>query len=120
MKRMLKNLIPFIRLFRPHCRWMGLGIFLGWLAVMASVGLLALSGWFISAAAFAGLSLSTAYLFNFFYPSIGVRLFAFTRTLARYAERIVTHDATFRMLATLRIWFYRKIEPLAPARQIWF
>jgi ATP-binding cassette subfamily C protein CydC len=116
MKRMLKNLIPFIRLFRPHCRWMGLGIFLGWLAVMASVGLLALSGWFISAAAFAGLSLSTAYLFNFFYPSIGVRLFAFTRTLARYAERIVTHDATFRMLATLRIWFYRKIEPLAPAR----
>ena len=83
---------------------------------MASVGLLALSGWFISAAAFAGLSLGTAYLFNFFYPSIGVRLFAFTRTLSRYAERIVIHDATFRMLATLRLWFYRKIEPLAPAR----
>jgi ATP-binding cassette subfamily C protein CydC len=83
---------------------------------MASVGLLGLSGWFISAAAFAGLSLGTAYLFNFFYPSIGVRLFAFTRTLSRYAERIVIHDATFRMLATLRLWFYRKIEPLAPAR----
>ena len=83
---------------------------------MASVGLLALSGWFISAAAFAGLSLGTAYLFNFFYPSIGVRLFAFTRTLSRYAERIVIHDATFRMMATLRLWFYRKIEPLAPAR----
>jgi len=115
-EKMLKNLIPFIRQFRPHCRWMGLGILLGWLAVMASVGLLALSGWFISAAAFAGLSLGTAYLFNFFFPSIGVRLFAFTRTLARYAERIVTHDATFRMLATLRLWFYRKIEPLAPAR----
>ena len=95
---------------------MGLGTFLGWLSVMASVGLLALSGWFISAAAFAGLSLGTAYLFNFFYPSIGVRLFAFTRTLSRYAERIVIHDATFRMLATLRLWFYRKIEPLAPAR----
>jgi len=95
---------------------MGLGIFLGWLAVMASVGLLGLSGWFISAAAFAGLSLGTAYLFNFFYPSIGVRLFAFTRTLSRYAERTVSHDATFRMLATLRLWFYQKIEPLAPAR----
>ena len=95
---------------------MGLGTFLGWLSVIASVGLLGLSGWFISAAAFAGLSLGTAYLFNFFYPSIGVRLFAFTRTLSRYAERIVIHDATFRMLATLRLWFYRKIEPLAPAR----
>lgn len=116
MKKLLKNLTPFIRLFRPHYRRMGIGAFLGWLSVMASVGLLGLSGWFISAAAFAGLSLGTAYLFNFFYPSIGVRLFAFTRTFSRYAERIVTHDATFRMLATLRVWFYRKIEPLAPAR----
>ena len=116
MKKLLKNLSPFIRLFRPHYRRMSLGTFLGWLAVMASVGLLGLSGWFISAAALAGLSLGTAYLFNFFYPSIGVRLFAFTRTLSRYAERTVSHDATFRMLATLRVWFYRKIEPLAPAR----
>ncbi|MFC1877697.1 cysteine/glutathione ABC transporter ATP-binding protein/permease CydC [Thermodesulfobacteriota bacterium] len=116
MKKRLKDLIPFILLLRPHYGRMGLGTFLGWLTVMASVGLLALSGWFISAAAFAGLSLGTAYLFNFFYPSIGVRLFAFTRTLSRYAERIVIHDATFRMLATLRLWFYRKIEPLAPAR----
>jgi ATP-binding cassette subfamily C protein CydC len=116
MRKLLKNLTPFIRLFRPHYRRMSLGTFLGWLAVMASVGLLGLSGWFISAAALAGLSLGTAYLFNFFYPSIGVRLFAFTRTLSRYAERTVSHDATFRMLATLRVWFYRKIEPLAPAR----
>ena len=116
MKKKPKNLISFLRLFRPHYRHMGLGTFLGWLSVIASVGLLGLSGWFISAAAFAGLSLGTAYLFNFFYPSIGVRLFAFTRTLSRYAERIVIHDATFRMLATLRLWFYRKIEPLAPAR----
>jgi ATP-binding cassette subfamily C protein CydC len=116
MGKRLKHLKPFFRLFRPHYRRMGFGTFLGWLSVMASVGLLGLSGWFISAAAFAGLSLGTAYLFNFFYPSIGVRLFAFTRTLSRYAERIVIHDATFRMLATLRVWFYRKIEPLAPAR----
>jgi ATP-binding cassette subfamily C protein CydC len=116
MKIVLKNLIPFIRLFQPHYGRMSLGTFFGWLAVIASVGLLGLSGWFISAAALAGLSLGTAYLFNFFYPSIGVRLFAFIRTLSRYAERTVSHDATFRMLATLRLWFYRKIEPLAPAR----
>ena len=116
MEKLLKNLTPFIRLFRPHYRRMSLGTFLGWLAVMASVGLLGLSGWFISAAALAGLSPGTAYLFNFFYPSIGVRLFAFTRTLSRYAERTISHDATFRMLATLRVWFYKKIEPLAPAR----
>lgn len=116
MKILMASLAPFIRLFRRHFWRMVLGTLLGWAAVSASVGLLALSGWFISAAAFAGLSAGTAYLFNFFYPSIGVRFFAAMRTLCRYAERIVTHDATFRMLASLRVWFFRKIEPLAPAR----
>ena len=116
MKKFIKPLTPFLGMFRRHARRMILGTLLGWAAVLASVGLLALSGWFISAAAFAGLSLSTAHLFNFFYPSIGVRLFAVTRTLARYAERVSNHDVTFRMLATLRVWFYRRIEPLAPAR----
>ncbi len=116
MKKFIKPFIPFLGLLPQHVRRMLLGTFLGWLAVLASVGLLALSGWFISAAAFAGLTLSTAHLFNFFYPSIGVRLFAATRTLARYGERVTNHDVTFRMLATLRVWIYRKIEPLAPAR----
>ncbi len=116
MKTSEKNLKPFLHLFRPHFRLMGLGTLLGWGAVVSSVGLLALSGWFISSAAFAGLSLGAAYLFNFFYPSAGVRLFAIARTLFRYGERLVSHDATFRMLATLRVWFYKRIEPLAPAR----
>jgi ATP-binding cassette, subfamily C, bacterial CydC len=115
MKAPENNMWFFIRLFKPHGLRMGLGSFLGWLAVMASVGLLALAGWFISASAFAGLTLATAYLFNFFYPSVAVRIFAITRTLARYAERLITHDATFRMLSTLRVWFYRQLEPLAPA-----
>jgi ATP-binding cassette subfamily C protein CydC len=116
MKKFLKPFTPFLNLLGQHTLRMLLGTFLGWVAVLASVGLLALSGWFISAAAFAGLTLSTAHLFNFFFPSIGVRLFAATRTLARYAERITNHDVTFRILASLRVWFYRKIEPLAPAR----
>ena len=116
MKRIKQELGPFISLLRPHFRRMGLGTLLGWLAVLASVGLLGLSGWFISATAFAGLTVATATMFNFYFPSGGVRIFAITRTLARYAERLVCHDATFRMLATLRVWFYTKIEPLTPAR----
>jgi ATP-binding cassette subfamily C protein CydC len=76
---------------------------------------MSVSGWFISAAAAAGLSPATAYLFNFFLPSSGVRIFAVLRTAARYAERVVTHDATFRILEGLRVWFYGRIEPLAPA-----
>jgi len=92
----------------------------GLLSVTSAVGLVALSGWFISAAAFAGLTVATAQLFNFFLPGIGVRLFAIGRTLARYAERIVSHDATFRMLQTMRSWFYIHLEPLAPSRLMAF
>ncbi|UCF92944.1 MAG: thiol reductant ABC exporter subunit CydC [Desulfobacterales bacterium] len=106
---------PFLRLLLLHWQRMALGTFLGLTSIAAAVGLLALSGWFISAAAYAGLTAATAPLFNFFYPSIGVRLFAMGRTAARYAERIVCHDATFRILESLRTWFYRHLEPLAPA-----
>ena len=95
---------------------MALGSLLALLATLAAVGLLSLSGWFLAAAAYAGLETAAAKAFNFFIPSIGVRLFAITRTAARYGERIVCHDATFRILETLRVWCFRKIEPLAPAR----
>jgi len=115
-----RELVPFFKLFRADLKWMILGILCGLLAVASAVGLLALSGWFISAAAYAGLTVATAQLFNFFHPGIGVRMFAIGRTLARYAERIVSHDATFRILQSLRSWFYIHLEPLAPSRLMMF
>jgi ATP-binding cassette subfamily C protein CydC len=110
-----RELFSFIRLFGKHARWMAGGAILGLVAILAAVGLLALSGWFIAATALAGLTAGGGRLFNFFLPSIGVRLLAVVRTLARYAERLVSHDATFRILESLRVWFYRHLEPLAPA-----
>ncbi len=106
----------FRRLLLRHFKAMALGTATGLAAIAAAVGLLALAGWFISAAAFAGLALVNAHLFNFFYPAIGVRLLAIIRTVMRYTERVISHDATFRILASLRCWFYRRLEPLAPAR----
>ena len=116
MFKLWQELVPFIRLFRGHLRWMALGTLSGLLAVVSAVGLLGLSGWFISAAAYAGLTAITAQMFNFFHPALGVRFFAMGRTLARYTERIVSHDATFRILQSLRSWFYFHLEPLAPSR----
>ncbi|MGD1974406.1 MAG: hypothetical protein PVG73_10085, partial [Desulfobacterales bacterium] len=112
MLKRWRELVPFIRQFRGHLKWMVLGTLSGLLAVASAVGLLALSGWFISAATYAGLTAMTVQLFNFFYPGIGVRVFAIGRTLARYVERIVSHDATFRILQSLRSWFYLHLEPL--------
>ncbi len=111
----LRDLRPFLAVIRRHLNRLALGTLAGLAAAAAAVGLMSLSGWFISAAAAAGLAPPAAYLFNFFLPSIGVRIFAILRTAARYAERVLTHDATFRVLEGLRVWFYRHIEPLAPS-----
>jgi len=114
MNPIFEELAPFLRRFRSQWGKMALGTLMGLITVASSVGLLALSGWFISAAAYAGLSSASAHLFNFFFPSIGVRICAFARTLGRYGDRIVSHDATFRILEQLRVWFYGRIEPLSP------
>ena len=45
-----------------------------------------------------------------------VRFFGISRGLFRYAERLTAHDVAFRLLARLRVWFYKALEPLAPAR----
>ena len=117
---MMMKPLPYIydlllRPLRNHLRPMLTGVLMGLLAAGSAVGLLGLSGWFITAAALAGATAAGAAGFNFFYPSIGVRIFAVTRTLARYAERVFSHDATFRILSDLRAEAYRRIEPLAPA-----
>ena len=51
---------------------------------------------------------------------IGVQLFSLGRGVFRYAERLISHNITFRILAKLRLWFYDAIEPLAPARLMHF
>ncbi|MEF7613735.1 ATP-binding cassette domain-containing protein [Aquincola sp. MAHUQ-54] len=78
------------------------GAALAALTVTAGIGLLGLSGWFITATGLAGLSLATAWAFDLFAPGAGVRLFALGRTASRYGERLVTHDATLAVLAALR------------------
>lgn len=113
---MSADLIRLIRLLAPRRGWIWAGLGFSCLTVLANFGLLALSGWFLAATALAGLAGYAAQnSFNFFTPAAMVRFFATIRVLSRYAERLVTHEATFRLLADLRVWFYTRIEPLAPA-----
>lgn len=99
-------------LYRPYTAWMLLGMLLALITVLANVGLLALAGWFISSMALAG---AAQVSMNYFTPGALIRGAAIARTTGRYGERLVTHEATFRLLAQLRVWFYEKLEPLAPA-----
>jgi ATP-binding cassette subfamily C protein CydC len=108
----MSDLLRLLRLFRPYLGWLLFGVFLSFITVLANVALMALSGWFITAMAIAGVA---GMSMNYFTPAALIRAAAIVRTAGRYVERLVTHEATFRLLAELRVWFYRKLEPLAPA-----
>jgi ATP-binding cassette subfamily C protein CydC len=112
----MSDIWRLVRLLAPRQGWMLAGLGLATVTLLANFGLLALSGWFLAATAAAGLAgFAAQNMFNFFTPSAMVRFFATLRVGSRYAERLVTHEATFRLLADLRVWFYTRLEPLAPA-----
>ncbi len=99
---------------RPRMGLLALALLLGTLALLAGMGLLAYSGWFISATAIAGAGGATALAFDIFRPGAIIRAFAVIRTAARYGERLVSHDAVLHLLADLRNQTYRKLARLAP------
>jgi ATP-binding cassette subfamily C protein CydC len=78
------------------------GAALSLVVLVMGAALLGLSGWFITAAAAAGLAGAGA-VFDVFRPSAMVRFLALGRAAARYGERMLTHDATLRALETLRL-----------------
>ncbi len=96
----------------PSWRMALLGILLSLFALLANMALLALSSWFIATMAIAG---SLRAVMDYTLPATGVRALALARAGGRYAERLVNHDTTLRILSTIRVWFFRRIEPLAPA-----
>jgi len=78
------------------------GAVLSLVVVIAGIALLGLSGWFITAAAAAGLA-GAGLVFDVFRPSAMVRFLALGRTAARYGERLLTHDATLKALTSIRV-----------------
>ena len=110
----IKNLqLPFLRMLtflRGSWGWVALSVLLGALTVGSNVGLMGTSAFLISSAALHP-ELGTLQV-----AIAGVRFFGIGRGIFRYTERLTSHNVTFRLLARLRTWFYRALEPLAPAR----
>lgn len=111
-KTAMQVLKPFLLLYRRHIWRLSLGVILAIVTLLASIGLLTLSGWFLAGAALAGIA--GLYTFNYMLPAAGVRGAAIARTASRYAERLVSHDATFRVLQHLRVFTFARILPLSP------
>ncbi|MFA6114046.1 MAG: ATP-binding cassette domain-containing protein [Sphingomonas sp.] len=92
--------------------WRGtrrLAVASGVAVAVTTIGLLALSGWFITAAAIAGAAGPiAARTFNYLIPSAMIRLLAIVRTTARYFERLLSHRASLSTLASFRSLLFRK------------
>lgn len=109
----MRPLLPYLALYKRHIWLLSLGVVLAIITLLASIGLLTLSGWFLSASAVVGVA--GIYSFNYMLPAAGVRAAAIIRTAGRYFERLVSHDATFRVLQHLRVSTFSKLLPLSPA-----
>ena len=107
MRPVLRRLLALAGAPRPR---VALSVGLGSATVLCGVGLMATAGYLISRAAERPpvLSLTIAI--------VCVRLFGLARPLARYFERLASHDLALRALARARVRVYERVEPLAPAQ----
>jgi ATP-binding cassette subfamily C protein CydC len=100
----LLRLLPFLQ---PSGGRVALAVGLGLASVATSTGLLAVAAYLVSAAAFRP---PIAELAGAIYL---VRVLGLARAFARYGERLVSHDVTFRLLGRLRTWLYGHLSMLA-------
>lgn len=96
-----------------------IGIFLAFISALSGVALLMLSGWFITATAITGIAVSAGVivLFDMYMPGSGIRFFALSRTVGRYAERIYNHDSILRLISVYRLTLFKGLSTL-PINQL--
>jgi ATP-binding cassette subfamily C protein CydC len=91
------DLFAVLALWRRQAFYLAAGLVVSLAAVASFIGLLSQSGRTIAAALVVGLVVAPMML----------RLLGIARVVLRYLERLLTHGATFRALADLRVWFFR-------------
>jgi ATP-binding cassette, subfamily C, bacterial CydC len=96
---MIGPLFRVMGLWGRQTDWLVAGLMVSLTALVAGIGLMAMSGLTIGAALVAG-SLAA--------PAI-LRGFGAARVVLRYTERLVTHGAMFRALADMRVWFFGRL-----------
>ncbi|MDE2008130.1 MAG: thiol reductant ABC exporter subunit CydC, partial [Rhodospirillales bacterium] len=95
----LRPVLRILALWRGRLGWLIAGAIVSLIALAAGVGLMALAGRTIAVAVAAGVLALPGLL----------RGLGTLRVLGRYTERVLTHEATFRALADLRVWFFRGV-----------
>jgi ATP-binding cassette, subfamily C, bacterial CydC len=91
-------------LMRKQSFFVVCSLVMGIFTILSNVGLLSTSAVLISRAALRPDVLDLMVLI------VGVRFFGISRGIFRYFERILSHDATFRILSSTREWFYKNFN----------
>lgn len=98
----MKALFTLFLSWRPRLAWLCFGAIMAVCAMLANFLLMCQSGGRLAWAILgSGLGLGGGFLL--------LRLAGLSRIILRYLERLLTHDAMFRALSGLRVWFYRKL-----------
>jgi len=106
---MTDPLVLLLRLAQPLRARLLLAVVAGAAATGCGVALLAVSGYLLARASqHPSIVAITAAI-------VAVRAFSVGRGVFRYAERLTSHDAAFRILADVRVAIYQRLERLAPA-----
>ncbi|MDN5750905.1 MAG: thiol reductant ABC exporter subunit CydC [Pseudonocardia sp.] len=104
-------LLRMIALARPRGARFALGVLAGAFATAAGVALLAVAAWLIATAA------TSPPLTALSVAVVATRALGVTRGVARYLERLVTHDAALRTLADVRVRVYERLARTEPVRR---
>ena len=118
MRRDLARVLT--ELWGGHAGWLGVGTAVAVVAALLGLALLALAGLGVAGSAADGggaarTGLAAAGLVSGLAALVVLRPLVLLRPLARYAERLATHEATFRALAETRLWFFRRLAERLPA-----
>jgi len=102
-------LLRLLRMARPLRGQLVLAVLAGAASTGCAVALLATSGFLLARASLHPniVAISVAV--------VAVRGLSVGRGVFRYAERLTSHDAAFRVLADVRVRVYQRLERLAPA-----
>jgi ATP-binding cassette, subfamily C, bacterial CydC len=95
----MKDVLRILGLWRGRGLWLAAGVIVSLAALGAGVGMMALGGAMLGGAVAAGVLAA----------SLALRGLGAARVVLRYLERLLTHAATFRALADLRVWFFRNL-----------
>lgn len=116
----MRDLWPWLQLILQRRGRLVIGGVLILLTVLSAIGLLGLSGWFLTASAITGLLLAQGVhaALDIYVPGGGIRFFALTRTVARYVERVFNHDTVLRLLADLRVRLFATLARQLPHERL--